>query len=67
LTVAVRLTVPAKPLTGVTLIVDVPVPPMATVMLVGLADIVKSGVVTWSVITALVCDSSPLVPVTVTV
>ena len=46
LTVAARLTLPVKPLTGVTLIVTVPVALVETVMDVGLAVIVKSGVVT---------------------
>jgi len=41
-TVAVRNTVPAKLLMLVTLTVDVPVEPAVIVMLVGLADIVKS-------------------------
>ena len=67
LTVAVRLTVPLNPLTGVTLIVDVPDELVETVRLVGLAVIVKSGVVTWRVMTAVVWCRSPLVPVTVTV
>jgi len=67
LTVAVRLTVPLNPPLGVTLIVDVPEPPTDIVRLVGLALIAKSGVCTWSVIVAVVCDSKPLVPVTVTV
>jgi len=38
----VRLTAPAKPLTAVTLIVEVPATLALTVTLVGLADIVKS-------------------------
>jgi hypothetical protein len=42
-TVAVRNTVPAKLLMLVTMTVDVPVEPAVIVMLVGLADIVKSG------------------------
>ena len=67
LTVAVRLTVPVNPLTGVTLIVDAPDELVESVILVGLADMVKSGVVTCSVMTAVVCDNEPLVPVTVTV
>jgi len=41
-TVAVRNTVPAKLLMLVTLTVDVPAEPAVIVMLVGLADIVKS-------------------------
>ena len=43
LVVAVRLTTPAKPLTAVMVIVEVPVAPTLTVTLVGLAVIVKSG------------------------
>lgn len=66
-TVAVRLTVPVKPPLGVTLMVEVPVPPTEMLIDVGLAVIVKSGVCTWSVMTAVVCDRVPLVPVTVTV
>ena len=38
-----RLTVPVKPLTAATVIVDVPAEPELTATLVGLADIVKSG------------------------
>jgi hypothetical protein len=40
-----RLTVPVKPLSGETVIVDVPVVPVATLTLAGLAAIVKSS--TW--------------------
>ncbi len=67
LTVAVRLTVPLNPLMGVMVIVEVPVPPTDMVNEAGLAVMVKSGVVTCSVITAVVWESKPLVPVTVTV
>jgi len=67
LTVAVRLTVPLNPLMGVMVIVVVPVPPTDMVNEAGLAVMVKSGVVTCSVITAVVWESKPLVPVTVTV
>ena len=42
LMVEVRLTKPANPLTGVTVIVEVPEAPASTVTLVGLAAIVKS-------------------------
>ena len=38
----VRVTVPVNPLTGATVIVDVPVAPTLTVMVVGLAVMVKS-------------------------
>lgn len=67
LTVATKLTTPLNPPLGVTVIVEDPVPPTGTVSDVGLAVIVKSGVVTWSVMVAVVCNSEPLVPVTVTV
>ena len=63
-TVAVRLTVPVKALTGLTVIVDVPAVPALTVTLVGLAVTVKSRMLT---VTVAVRDSDPLVPVTVTV
>jgi hypothetical protein len=60
-------TVPVKPLTGATVIVDVAVPPARAVTLVGLAVTVKScGLVTVTV-TGAVRTSVPLVPVTVTV
>jgi len=62
--VAVRLTVPLNPLTAVTVMVDVPDAPTLTVMLVGLAAIVKS----WTVkVTIAEAELAPLVPVTVTV
>ena len=38
----VRVTAPVNPLTGATVIVEVPVPPTLTVMVVGLAVMVKS-------------------------
>jgi hypothetical protein len=50
LVVTARDTVPVKPFTGETVIVDMAATPCAAVMLVGLAAIVKSGcatVVTW--------------------
>jgi hypothetical protein len=57
-------TVPVNPLTGATVIVDVAVPPTVVVTLVGLAVTVKS----WTTnVTVAVCESEPLVPVTVTV
>ena len=62
---AVRLTVPVKPLTGMTVIMDVPATPGVVLTTVGLANIWKST--TWTVIVAVVWDSVPLVPVTVTV
>ena len=67
LTVAVSVTVLVKPPSGETLMLEVPVPPTEIVKDDGLAAMVKSGVVTWSVMTAVVWCSSPLVPVTVTV
>jgi hypothetical protein len=61
----VRATVPVNPLTGETVIAEVPETPALTVRLVGLALIVKSTTLT--VIVPVVCDSVPLIPVTVTV
>ena len=59
-----RVTVPLKPLTAVTVTVDVPEAPALIVTLVGLAVIVKS----WTVkVTVAVADCDPLTPVTVTV
>ena len=46
LTVAVRLTVPLNPPLGVMVIVEVPDPPTAMLIEVGLAVMEKSGVVT---------------------
>jgi hypothetical protein len=63
-TLALRVTVPVKPRTLVTTMVDVPAAPVLAVTLDGLDVIVKS----WTVIvTAVACTSDPLVPVTVTV
>ena len=64
-TLVVRLTVPVKPLTGMTVIMDVPATPGVVLMTVGLANMVKSTTLTF--IVAVVWDSDPLVPVTVTV
>lgn len=61
----VRLTVPVKPLTGITTIVDMPATPGVVLTMVGLANIWKSTTCTVTVL--VVCDSDPLVPVTVTV
>jgi hypothetical protein len=61
----VRATVPVKPLTAVTVIVDVPDAPAKTWAGVAPAAIVKSTTV--KVIAAVVWDSVPSVPVTVTV
>ena len=48
-TVAASATVPVKPLTGAPVIVDVPEPPDAKLMLVGLAVTVKSRMLTVTV------------------
>ena len=63
-TAAVRLTIPLKPCRPVTVIVDVPEAPARIVTVVGLAAIVKSWTVKFTVAE---CDSPLLVPVTVTV
>jgi len=67
LAAAVRVTVPVKPFTAVTMIVWVPVAPGANGPTVVAADgaIVKST--TWNSIVSVVCDNPPFVPVTVTV
>ncbi len=63
-TVAVRATVPVKPFTGATVMVEVAAVPALTLALVGLAVTVKS----WTVkVTMAEWDRIPLVPVTVTV
>jgi hypothetical protein len=63
---AARLTVPVRPLTAVTVMVDVPeLPASIWVGDTGPAAMVKST--TWKRIVAVVCDRVPLVPVTVTV
>ena len=64
-TLVVRATVPVKPLTGATVIVDIALTPGVVLTVVGLADIAKST--TWKVTVAVVWDRDPLVPVTVTV
>jgi len=63
----VRSTVPVKPLTPVTAMVEVPVSPTVTVTLTELADIVKSAGGAMVKATSTEWDSEPLVPVTVTV
>jgi hypothetical protein len=63
-TAAVRLTTPVKPLTEVTVIVDVAVPPTLIDADVGLAAMVKSVTVS---VTVAVCVIDPLVPVIVIV
>jgi hypothetical protein len=60
----VRATVPVKPLTGATVIVETPEAPALTVTPVGLAATVKSVTVK---VTVALADWEPLVPVTVTV
>jgi hypothetical protein len=62
---AARATVPVNPLTGDTVIVNVPEAPRLTVIEVGLAVMVKSTTLT--VMVAVEWESDPLVPVTVTV
>lgn len=62
--VSVRLTVPVKPLTGITTMLDVPATPGVVVTVDGLANIWKST--TWTDTVPVVCDREPLVPVTVT-
>ena len=59
----VKLTTPAKPLTAVIVIVDVPAVPAFTVTVVGVAVMVKF---TMLYVTVTECDSEPLVPVTPT-
>jgi hypothetical protein len=61
-----RMTVPVRPLTAVTVIVEVPEPP-ANIWVgdTAPAAIVKST--TWKRMAAVVRDNVPLVPVTVTV
>jgi len=63
--VADSVTVPVKPLRGVTVIVEVPEFPLLMLRDVGDADSEKSGLVTWTV-TVMVCIKVPFVPVTVT-
>ena len=67
-TVAVRMTVPAKLLMLVTLMVDAPDEPAVIVRLPGLGDSEKSGATKTTVkLTITECDRLPLVPVTVAV
>jgi hypothetical protein len=60
----VRATVPVKPLTGATVIVEAAAVPAVVVTAVGLAATLKSVTIT---VTVAVCVIAPLVPVTVTV
>ncbi len=60
----VRLTVPVKPFTGASVIVEVTVVPLVLLIVVGFADAVKSLIV---MVTVAEWTSAPLVPVTVTV
>ena len=62
LVVTAKATVPLNPLTGATVMVEVPAIPTVVEMLVGLATTVKSWA--WYMIVA-ECDRLPLVPVTV--
>jgi hypothetical protein len=64
-TLVVRATVPVKPLTAMTVIVEDAETPGVVLTMVGLANIWKST--TWTVIIAVVWEVVPLVPVTVTV
>jgi len=64
-TEVVSVTVPVKPLTGITVTVELADWLGVVLTMVGLANIWKST--TWTLIVAVVCDSVPLVPVTVTV
>ncbi len=59
-----RATVPVKPFTGATVIIEAPEAPAMTVTLVGLAVTVKSWTVT---VTVAVRERPALAPVTVTV
>jgi hypothetical protein len=61
---ALRVTAPVNPLTGVTVIADVPVAPAKIVRLLGLVVSVKSWTAT---VTVTEWDTPPFVPVTVTV
>jgi len=63
-TVDARATVPVKPFSGATVIVEVTVAPARALTAVGLAVTVKSWIV---IVTVAEWDSVPLVPVTVTV
>jgi len=62
-----RLTVPAKPLREVRVMVDVPELPCAIVSDVGEAEMEKSGGAVTVKLTVAVCVNDPLVPVTVSV
>ena len=64
--VAESATVPENPFNGAIVTVEVPCPPVGTVMLVGEALTVKSGIVTVYV-TVVLWVNVPLVPVTVIV
>lgn len=61
----VRATVPAKPFTAITVMVELPATPGVVLTMFGLANIWKST--TWTNIVPVVWASEPLVPVTVTV
>ena len=65
-TLADNETVPLNPFKAETVILEVPCCPLRTLMLLGDAEIVKSGLVT-VIVTVTLCVREPLVPVTVTV
>ena len=62
-----KLTVPVKPLRGVTVIVEVPDPPGMMNTVAGFAEIVKSGGPGTMTISVVEWTKEPLVPVTVIV
>jgi hypothetical protein len=62
----VKVTVPVNPLIGATVIVEVTAVPTRTLAVVGLAVTEKSGTATLYV-TAALCESVPVTPVTVMV
>lgn len=64
---AASVTLPVKPLAGVTVIVLVPLAPCATLKVVGLAESVKSGGGVTVRLIVVVCVRLPDLPVTVTV
>ena len=65
---AARLTLPEKPFCAVMLTVAVPLPPCATLRLLGAAAIAKFGCVATTTVNASVveCDSEPDVPLMLT-
>ena len=63
----VRVTVPLNPFCGVTVMVQFPDCPAVKVIEAGEHEMVNVGVATLTVIVAVVCCTTPLVPVTVIV